>query len=114
MEDKMNQTIPKIIFFSLIAAAVAFEVVADILLKKWSLENKNIMLIIGLALYFVGTVFWAVSLKYDLLSKAISIFTVLNLIVIILVGVFMFKENLSLINKIGLALGVLSIIFVEL
>ena len=101
------------IFFGLIALAVAFEVVGDILFKKWASDSKNILLYAGLLIYFVGTIFWAVSLKYEYLSKAISIFTVVNLIVVVLVGVLYFKEDLSLINKVGIGLGILSVIFIE-
>ncbi len=104
----------KLLFFGLILLAILFEVFGDILFKKFALQNKNYFLIIGLIIYFIGTFFWAVSLKYESLSKAISIFTILNLIAVVLVGVLMFKENLSLINKIGIFLGVLSIILIEI
>ncbi len=101
-------------FFGLIGIAVALEVVADIFFKKWALENRNMLLFIGLVFYFVGTVFWAFSLRLEFLSKAISIFTVLNLIMVVLVGVLVFKEDLSLINKIGIGLGVVSVILMEM
>lgn len=104
----------KFIFFFLIALAVSFEVFGDIFFKKWAIDNKNILLFIGLLIYFAGTIFWAVSLRYEYLSKAISIFTVINLIVIVLVGVLYFKEDLSLINKVGIALGILSVILIEI
>jgi len=111
----MNSEIAlKLGFFALIAIAVILEVIGDILFKKWSLENKNILLIIGLIIYFIGTIFWAISLKYESLSKAISVFTILNLIIIVLVGIILFKENLSLINKIGIGLGILSVILIEI
>lgn len=87
---------------------------ADIFLKKWSIENKNYLLIIGLLIYFVGTIFWAFSLKYELLSKAGPIFTILNLVMIVLVGVIMFKENLSFVNTAGVVLGIVSIILIEI
>ena len=103
----------KFIFFSLIALAVALEVVGDIFFKKWSIDSKNILLYVGLLIYFIGTIFWAISLKYEFLSKAISIFIVLNLIIVVLVGVLYFKEDLSLINKIGIGLGILSVILIE-
>lgn len=106
--------IPKLIFFGLISLAVALEVVADIFFKKWALENRNILLFFGLILYFIGTVFWAFSLKYDLLSRAVSIFTVLNFMIVVLVGVLVFKEDLSIVNKIGIGLGVLSVILMEI
>ncbi len=106
--------ISKLIFFGLIGLAVALEVIADIFFKKWALENRNMLLFFGLGFYFAGTVFWAFSLKYDLLSRAVSIFTVLNFIVVVLVGVLVFKEDLSLINKIGIGLGVVSVVLMEM
>jgi multidrug transporter EmrE-like cation transporter len=104
----------KFIFFGLIALAIAFEVVGDILFKKWSTDSKHILLYVGLLIYFIGTIFWAISLKYEYLSKAISVFTVLNLIIVVLVGVLYFKEDLSLINKVGIGLGILGVILTEI
>lgn len=104
----------KLIFFLLIIIAVAFEVIGDIYFKKWSVDNRNTLLYIGLLIYFIGTIFWAVSLKYEYMSKAIPIFTILNLIVVILVGVLFFKEDLSTINKIGIGLGILSVFLLEI
>ena len=103
----------KIFFLLFIFLAVFLEVVADILFKKWSFENKKLLLIVGLVLYFVGTIFWAFSLKHEFLSKAVSVFTILNLMLVVGVGVFYFKENFSLLNKIGIGLGIISIIFLE-
>ena len=104
----------KLIFFGLVALAVALEVVGDILFKKWSLDSRQALLYLGLLIYFIGTIFWAFSLRYEYISKAISVFTVLNLIIISLVGVLYFNEHLSLLNKIGLGLGILSVILIEL
>jgi len=109
-----SEIVLKFIFFGLIALAVALEVLADVFFKKWSLDSKNMLLYVGLLFYFIGTIFWAISLKYDFLSKAVSVFTVLNLIIVVLVGVIYFKENLSLINKIGIGLGILSVILIEI
>ena len=104
----------KVTFFILILVAVLLEVLADVFFKKWALENKNILLYVGLLIYFVGTISWAASLRYEYLSKAIAVFTVLNLIIAVLAGVILFKEDLSLINKVGILLGVLSVIMIEI
>lgn len=104
----------KYAFFILIALAVIFEIAGDVLFKKWSLENKNTFLYIGFLIYAAGTVFWAFSLKYEYLSKAISVFTIVNLIVISLTGILFFKEDVSFANKIGIGLGVLSVVLIEL
>ena|SRR3989338_3739708 len=105
---------PKQLFFLLIFLAVALEAVGDVLIKKWALGEKSFFLIVGVALYFIGSAFWIVSLKYEYLSKAISIFTILNLIVVVLAGVVLFKENLTTINKIGIMLGIVSVALIEL
>ena len=101
-------------FLLLISGAVIFEVVADTLFKSWSLGGRNVFFWIGIALYTIGTFIWAYSLKFNFLSKAISIFTILNLIAVVLIGVLYFKENLSLTNKIGIVLGIASVILLQL
>ncbi|MDO8620491.1 MAG: SMR family transporter [bacterium] len=100
-------------FLVLILLAVVFEAVADISFKYAHLANKQMWLWLGVGLYTVGTVIWAFSLRYEYLSKAISIFTVLNLIAVILVGVLFFHENLSLLNKFGIGLGILAVILMQ-
>jgi multidrug transporter EmrE-like cation transporter len=101
-------------FLFIILAAVALEVVADILFKKWSMNGRAILLAVGIGLYIIGTVAWAFSLKFELLTKAISIFTILNLITVALAGLIIFKENLSLTNKIGFVLGLVAIVLIEI
>jgi glucose uptake protein len=110
----MNFLLIKNLFLPLILAAVALEALADVFFKKWSLGNQTWYLVAALIIYFAGTVAWAVSLKYEYLSKAISVFTVLNLIVVVLAGVFFFKEDLSLINKMGILLGIASVIMLQI
>ncbi|MCX6723027.1 MAG: hypothetical protein NT094_03055, partial [Candidatus Staskawiczbacteria bacterium] len=100
--------------FTLIIIAVLLEVGGDIFFKKWSIGNKNIFLMVGLLLYFTGTVFWAFSLKYEFLSKSIFVFTVLNLVLVIAAGTIIFGEKLSLTNKIGIITGIISIILLEI
>lgn len=104
----------KFLFFALIGIGVTLEVIGDVYFKKWAIENKTALLIIGLTIYFAGAVFWALALKHEFLSKAIAIFTVLNLIAVVLIGTLLFHEDLSLVNKIGIALGIVSIILIEI
>lgn len=103
----------KMLFWIFILIGSTLEIVGDIFFKKWAIGNKPLLMWGGLAIYSVGTLFWAYSLKYEMLSKAISIFTILNLITIVLVGVIFFKENISTAVKIGIALGIISIVLIE-
>lgn len=101
-------------FLILIFAAVVFETIADILFKMSYIQNKSLLLWSGVGLYTIGTIIWAFSLKHEHISKAITLFSVLNLIAIVCVGVLFFNEDLSLVNKIGVGLGVLSVILLQM
>lgn len=103
----------KILFWGCMLLGVGLEIVGDIFFKKWAVGNKTILLWIGFTIYLVGTLFWAYSLKYEMLSKAISIFTILNLVILSLVGMIFFKENISVVGKIGILLGIISILLIE-
>lgn len=103
----------KMTFLVLISAAAILEAVGDSILKKWAIDGKQIFFILGLIIYFAATLVWAFSLKYEFLSKAISIVTILNLIIVVLVGVLYFKEDLSWTNKIGILLGIISVVLIE-
>jgi len=110
----VSELVLKLGFYGLVTLAVVIEVIGDIFFKKWSIDSRNILLYTGLFIYFIGTIFWAISLKYQFLSKAISIFTVLNLILVVGVGVLYFNEEISMINKLGIGLGILSVILIEI
>lgn len=103
----------KKLFLGLIGIAAVLEAVGDIVLKKWAIDGRYTILLIGLFVYLVATMIWAWSLKYDFLSRAISTITIINLIIVVLAGVFLFNEDLSITNKIGIALGILSVIMIQ-
>ncbi len=101
------------VFLQLIAVAVTFEVAGDILLKQWTVLNRSAWFWFGVAVYGASTVAWAFSLRYELLARAVSVVTIVNLLAVVLVGVLVFGEQLSLVNKLGIALGVVSLVLIE-
>ena len=101
-------------FYILIAFVTVFELLADFLFKKWVLVNSKLFLLVGIGAYLVSTILWAFSLKYETLSKGVVVFSVLSLIAIVLMGVFVFGEELSNVNILGIILGVASIVLVSL
>jgi multidrug transporter EmrE-like cation transporter len=103
----------KILFWTFTLLGVALEIAGDIFFKKWVIGNRPLLLWIGFAIYTIGALFWALSLKYEMLSKAISIFTILNLVIVVVIGVVFFKENLSIASKLGILLGLISIALIE-
>lgn len=104
---------PKSLFLILISFAALTEAIGDIILKQWTINGKNLTFILGFIVYICSTFIWALSLRHEYLSKAISVITVLNLIIVVLVGILYFKEDLTMINKVGIVLGVISVILIE-
>lgn len=97
----------------LMLIAVVLESAGDLLLKKWSSHASNWFFIGGILLYNLTTIFWAHTLHFDLVSRSVSVITIINLIMVVLGGVIFFQERLSPINIAGIALGIVSILLIE-
>ena len=103
----------KILFWIFTLCGAGLEIAGDVFFKKWTIEHKPLLLWIGFAVYVISAFFWAYSLKYETLSKAIFVFTILNLVIVTLIGIFFFKEHISLVSKIGILLAIISIVLIE-
>ena len=104
----------KYFFILLVIVVSILEVAGDILFKEWTLKNNKYLLILGIIAYLVATTFWAFSLKFQNISKAVVIFGVLTVIIGVLVGVFLYKEPLTTLNIIGVILGLAAIFLIEI
>lgn len=98
----------------LITCAVLLEAAADIFFKKWASAHGPSLFAVGLVLYTLGTLLWAYSLRFDTLSRSIVVFAVLNLIVVVLAGVYVFGEHLEPVHVLGILLGIASIVLLHL
>lgn len=105
---------PSNIGLILILVGAAVEVFADIFFKIWNDKGGNHLIIVGILLYLIGTGCWVLSLKYLTFTKSGVIFLLLNIILLSLTGLLFFKDDLSIINKVGILLGIVSIIMVEM
>jgi len=94
--------------------AIVIDTMGDISSKFSAIKDKNIYLAIAIGLYIVSTFIWAVSLRYNDLSKATVIFNTLNVLAVVFAGVFIFKEHLTTFNIIGVILGIVSIFLLSI
>jgi len=92
-------------FWILIIGGSLLEVVGDFFLKK---ENFSL----GLAIYFLGSYFWAICLKESELSRSIVLFTIVNLLAAIGIGILYFQETLTLKQWIGVGCAIASILLI--
>ncbi len=104
----------KIIFIIFLTFTILVDTFSDILFKKWAVSQDKLMLIAGLISIVITGILWSFSLKYEFLSKSVVIYNVANLILAVTAGMVLFKEELSTTNLIGVALGIVSIVLLQL
>lgn len=89
---------------------IAFESLADILAKQWSLDRKGMLAAGALATYLTANTFWLFALKNGSgLARGAVIFSVASGIVAIFLGIIIYKEELHRVQIVGMILGMLSI-----
>lgn len=92
---------------------VFFEGVADILAKYWSLRGGWWFAILALIAYLVANSFWLFALKNGSgLAKGAVIFSISSALVATLLGVFLYNEDLTKIQYLGILFGVASLILI--
>ncbi len=96
-----------------LALLIFFELVADILAKQWSLDNKWFMAGGALLAYLVANTFWLFALKNGSgLAKGAAIFSVASAIIAVTLGYVMYKEYLTTWQIVGVCLGIVSLVFI--
>ena len=93
---------------------VAFELVADILAKQFSLNGKLIFAVLSILGFVAANIAWLISLRTGAeLSKGAVLFAVLSGIGAVLIGVFVYHEKTSAYQVVGLGLGIVAIAFLS-
>lgn len=103
----------KQLFYLFMSITLLFDILGDYFAKRWSMDNNTFTLALLMVFYAASGVFWGISLKHGELSKGTLIINLLNVMVIIGVGVGLFGEKLTLENKIGIGLGILSLYLIQ-
>jgi len=85
-------------FWILISTGALFEVIGDVYFRKQTY-------ILGTLFYGLGTALWAVSLRFETLSKAVILFGVLNALAASIAGIVLFHETLTPTQWLGVCLG---------
>lgn len=94
------------VYWVFLLAGVAFELLGDLYFKQTNIGW-------GLVLYLIGTGFWALALKQNEFSKAVVVFTLINLIAACVIGRLVLEEPLTPTKYAGLALACLAIFLIE-
>jgi multidrug transporter EmrE-like cation transporter len=96
-------------------ALVAFEVVADVLAKHFALNGKLVFGVLSLGGYVLANIAWLISLHSGgTLSRGSVIFSALNGVVAVVLGLCVFHERASPYQLTGMALGIAAMVFLSL
>jgi multidrug transporter EmrE-like cation transporter len=104
--------LPKWFYFLLLL--VAFELLADILAKQFSLNGRILFAILALLGFLAANTAWLISLRAGAeLGKGAVLFSVLSGIGAVMIGVLVYHEKTTPWQLIGLGLGIAAIAFLS-
>ena len=102
------------ISLALLATGGVVLTVGDVVMKKWVNVRGAHWYVFGLAIYFVGLNFLAHSFKYENIAVASVVFVIFNVVTLSLVSWLYFKETPTTMQLVGMAVGIVSIVILEL
>lgn len=88
--------------------------IGDIVMKKWVSTSHFSYYMIGLFIYLIGLNFLAFSFKYKNIAVASVIFVLFNVITLSIVSWLYFKETLNTMQLIGIVVGLIAVVMLEL
>jgi drug/metabolite transporter (DMT)-like permease len=92
---------------------IAFEVVADIFAKEYSLKGGPILWLSAIACYIICNSFWLYALKEGSgLARGGIIFSVATAITVVVLGLYFYHESLKPVQLLGIALGIASLVLI--
>ena len=96
-------------FYFYIFGATILYVFGDFLAKTWSLKNAPAWFIAALAIYFLGSLFFILTIKKSSLSLTSATAPLAIALTGILLGYFYFDERLTFMQYFGVALGLIAL-----
>lgn len=89
---------------------VVFEAVADIFAKEWQVNGGTWRWVASLGAYLIANTFWLFALRNGSgLARGGLMFAVSCAILAIFIGLWLYKEEVTKIQMVGIGLGLLSL-----
>jgi drug/metabolite transporter (DMT)-like permease len=108
--EETPDILPRMQWLLPLGLLIAFEFIADIFAKEWSLRRSIFLAVGALASYMIANTFWLFALKNGSgLARGAVLFSVGSGVVALLLGILFYKEELTRLQIIGLILGLISL-----
>ena len=96
-----------------ISFLIIFELIADIFSKEYSLKGSWQFWALAITAYIIANIFWLWAMRSGSgLARGAVIFSVGSAIFAAIIGIYFFNEKGSFLQYIGIALGIISLIFI--
>lgn len=86
----------------------------DIFLKYWSLKDKWLLFAGAMLLYLFGVILLGITFKHRNFAVASIIMVMVNSLSLVAVSWYHFKEKISMLGLVGIALGLMAVVLLEL
>lgn len=94
---------------------VTIELLSVTVIKQWSISNNNIFLTLGLLGYLIVGGFFAYILHiHSEMTVINSLWQVMNIILVSVIGLFIYKEKLTLIQTLGVICAVIATVLLSI
>ena len=87
--------------------------VGDLLFKFWIESDNRALYVVGLFVYVVGLLFLVESFRSENMAVASTIFVIVNVVTLALVGWLYFGERLSILQIFGILCAFLAVFLLE-
>ena len=87
--------------------------VGDIIMKEWTTHDNALYFFAGLFVYMIGLTFLAHSYKYENIAIASIIFVIVNIVTLLGISAFYFKETLSPFQMVAIVFGISAVVMLE-
>ena len=88
--------------------------IGDLVMKKWVGNSSPLLYVVGLIFYLIGMVFLSQSFKLKNIAVASLMMVLFNIFTLLIACWFFYQEKLSVVQMIGIFLGLVSVVILEL
>lgn len=92
---------------------IVFETIADVFSKTYALRGSNVFWALALVGYIIANIFWLQAIRNGSgLARGGTIFSIATEIFVVILGIYFYKEKMTSLQSLGVALGVISVILI--
>lgn len=94
---------------------IAFEGVADVFAKQFSLDGRAFNWIFAICAYMTANIFWLFAIRRGSgLARGAVLFSIGSALIAVAIGVFFYKERMSQLEIAGIVTGLVAIVLLSI